>query len=68
MKKGFENYKRIGYIIGQSPLIEPCQECFLKVTCTAFCDERILWDNQKTSKFKRLKLKNGKRKKLKGEF
>jgi len=32
-----------GYMIGKAPVLDPCLECIIKVTCSERCKDKILW-------------------------
>jgi hypothetical protein len=42
-KKNSERRKRAYYKVSQAPIIDPCNECLLKVTCVELCDDKALF-------------------------
>ncbi len=60
IKTKFKNqsvHKRSGFIIGASPIFNPCDECLVKITCNQNCDDKILFELNKKRKNPPLKLK-----------
>ena len=56
------------YLIGNTPIIDPCLKCIIKEICKETCEEKILFirkEREEKSNVRQVRIKRSKKRKLK---